>query len=312
MNPTLLFILLLLGASLAACSDKGSANTSKYQAGQVWTYKTRPGEEASRLTVLKVVPYGKGNAVHVCVEGVSIDNPNAPGSRITQIGHIPLAEDALDKSVVKCVASCSVVSLDGYNTWKEQADKGKAGVFTVTLAEAITVIESVFTKTTPATQAATSNAPQVWRTHPHLAGRFHPDFPDDVQVIVHDGGPRIAKHKPELVWVRVNGCAGNVFTGRVMNVPTQLTSVQQNQEIQFWVPVGSKNPVLVTSKYLAERGDWTILPCDKCGFSELFDAPSDLIRVIFPNMPKDYSMDTFTSFCPLCGGVQVMEHKSQK
>ena len=210
------------------------------------------------------------------------------------------------------MATGSLVSLEGYNTWKEQADKGKAGVFTVTVAEAITVIEGAFTKTIPATQATTSTAPKEWRGHPHLVGRFHPDYPDDVQVIVHDGGPRITTHKPELIWVRITGCAGNMFTGRILNVPTQLTSVQQNQEIQFWVPSGSKNPVLVTTQYLAERGDWTILPCDKCGFSELFDAPSDLIRIIFPNQTKNSSMEMFTSFCPLCGGVQVVEHKSQK
>jgi hypothetical protein len=61
---------------------------------------------------------------------------------------------------------------------------------------------------------------------------------------------------------------------------------------------------MVTDKYLRERGDWIIHPCRKCGFSELFDAPSDLIRVVFPNTPPDAQMSMFTAFCPLCGGVQ--------
>jgi hypothetical protein len=30
-----------------------------------------------------------------------------------------------------------------------------------------------------------------WRDDPLLKGRFHPDFPDDLQVVVHDGGPRL-------------------------------------------------------------------------------------------------------------------------
>jgi len=38
----------------------------------------------------------------------------------------------------------------------------------------------------------------------------------------------------------------------------------------------------------------------------LFDAPSDLVRVIFPNLPDGAVPAMFTSFCPLCGGVQVV------
>ena len=42
--------------------------------------------------------------------------------------------------------------------------------------------------------------------------------------------------------------------------------------------------------------------------NELFDAPSDLIRVIFPNMAtnENAQMVGFTSFCPACGGVQLV------
>lgn len=51
-----------------------SSHSSKYEPGQVWSYHTRPGEEASRLTVLRVEPYGKPGdlAVHVRVDGVSV------------------------------------------------------------------------------------------------------------------------------------------------------------------------------------------------------------------------------------------------
>ncbi|MGV3721034.1 MAG: hypothetical protein ACO1SX_08995, partial [Actinomycetota bacterium] len=45
----------------------------------------------------------------------------------------------------------------------------------------------------------------AWRAHPKLRGRLHPDHPDDLQVIVHDGGPRISTHAPEAVWVSVTG-----------------------------------------------------------------------------------------------------------
>ena len=42
-----------------------------------------------------------------------------------------------------------------------------------------------------------------WRNDPKLQGRFHTGHPDQLQVLVHDGGPRITPRKPESVWVKV-------------------------------------------------------------------------------------------------------------
>jgi Uncharacterized protein conserved in bacteria (DUF2314) len=148
-----------------------------------------------------------------------------------------------------------------------------------------------------------------WREHPKLRGRFLPDHPDDLQVLVHDGGPRISRNPAEAVWVTVIGMDGEIFRGRVLNQPQNLRSVRQGSEIMFIVADGAEFPVMVTDKYLQERGAWVIHPCRKCGFSELFDAPSDLIRVVFPNTPAGAQMSMFTAFCPLCGGVQGLESK---
>jgi hypothetical protein len=150
-----------------------------------------------------------------------------------------------------------------------------------------------------------------WRSHPSLEGRFPPDYPDDTQVLVHDGGPRITQHHAELVWVRVSAVHADIFQGQILNTPHQLESVRQNDIITFIVPKTSQYSIMVTQKYLSERPKWTCHPCDKCGFDELFDAPSDLIAVIFPDMPKNAKMEWFTSFCPLCGGVQVLELKKK-
>ncbi|VTR93809.1 Uncharacterized protein OS=Sorangium cellulosum (strain So ce56) GN=sce4092 PE=4 SV=1: DUF2314 [Gemmata massiliana] len=143
-----------------------------------------------------------------------------------------------------------------------------------------------------------------WREHPKLKGRFLPDHPDDLQVLVHDGGPRISRNAGEVVWVTVTGADGEVFRGRLLNQPHNLQSVGQGDEIRFVVAAGARFPVMVTEKYLQERGAWIIIPCRKCGFSELFDAPSDLIRVVFPDQPAGAVTSMFTAFCPLCGGVQ--------
>jgi hypothetical protein len=148
-----------------------------------------------------------------------------------------------------------------------------------------------------------------WRTHPKLKGRFLPEHPDDLQVIIRDGGPRITDRRPEAVWVTVTDCDGDVFAGRVLNLPSQLHTVRQGQQIRFIMPAGSEHPVLVTEKYLRERPSWTIHACQKCGLTELFDAPSDLMRIVFPNVPEGAVMESFTSFCPLCGGVQALEFR---
>lgn len=146
-----------------------------------------------------------------------------------------------------------------------------------------------------------------WRTHPSLRGKLHPQHRDDLQVVVHDGGPRLTQHRPEAVWVTITSLENGIFVGRVLNAPEQLKSVQQNQSIRFLVNTGTEHAVMVTDKYLGEKAYWKITPCTKCGFSELFDAPSDLVRATFPNMPADAELEGFTAFCPLCGGVQVVE-----
>lgn len=152
----------------------------------------------------------------------------------------------------------------------------------------------------------------LWRQHPKLDGRFLPDYADDLQVMVHDGGPRLTSVAPEVVWVRVTGMDAEVFRGRVLNQPDNLQSVRQGNEIKFLVAEGAEFPVMVTEKYLAERSGWRIDPCRRCGFSELFDAPSDLIRVVFPDMPADGQMRAFTAFCSLCGGVQLLRSRGKK
>jgi hypothetical protein len=148
-----------------------------------------------------------------------------------------------------------------------------------------------------------------WRLHPRMKGRFHPDSPDDLQVVVHDGGPRLTAHRPELVWVRVMGCNDDVYHGRPLNQPHQLTTVSEEAEIDFVVPDGGKHPLMVTPKYLRERPDWIFGPCNKCGLTELFDAPSDLIRIVFPNVPPGATMAAFSTFCGVCGGIQIVRPK---
>jgi len=153
--------------------------------------------------------------------------------------------------------------------------------------------------------------PNEWRDDPLLKGRFHPQYPDDLQVIVHDGGPRLSRVAPELMWVRVVRKTGLGYSGTLLNKPVGLTTVRQGEEILFLTAKSIEHPFRVSQKYLQERDRWEISPCNKCGLGDLWDAPSDLIQRIFPNTPKDAVMKTFTSFCPACGGVQLLNLKEE-
>jgi hypothetical protein len=151
-----------------------------------------------------------------------------------------------------------------------------------------------------------------WRNHPNIAGRLTRQYPDDLQVVVHDGGPRMTDRRPEVVWVRVVGNHGDVFSAKLLNQPNQLCSVKLGDSIEFVVPVTGKYPIQVRPKYMKERSAWIVAACEKCGLSELFDSPSDLIAKVFPNLPPDAGMESFTAICGMCGGVQVVRRRSAK
>src|SRR5262245_59420678 len=119
-----------------------------------------------------------------------------------------------------------------------------------------------------------------WRDDPRLAGRFHPDYPDDLQVLVHDGGPRFPPPPPELTWVRITGVddapptpAGVAYRGTLLNAPHNLTSIRAGDSLLFLCPPTAPHPLLTSARYLKQRPDWRIVPCDRCGLDELFDAP---------------------------------------
>lgn len=151
-----------------------------------------------------------------------------------------------------------------------------------------------------------------WNEHPKLRGRFHPEFPEDLQVIVHDASPAKSGGYAELVWVRVTGCDDEIFSGIVLNKPSHLRDVTEFSSISFIVPDGGQYPLQVTPKYLSERSMWRILmPCKGCGLTELLYPPTELVAYSFPlvtaaELSKGF---TFTTRCGWCGGGMVVRLK---
>jgi hypothetical protein len=122
-----------------------TVTVSRFRAGQVWKYQTRPGEWDSLLTVVLVEDHEKlGTIVHIRVDGLAQRNPHAPGGVNTVVHHMPFAAEAMDRSVVQLVlvdAPVPASYAEGYGIWKEAFDKGEASIFTITVAEALTTCE---------------------------------------------------------------------------------------------------------------------------------------------------------------------------
>jgi hypothetical protein len=115
-----------------------------FAAGQVWTYKTRSGEDASRVVVCRVETDPKlGEVVHIQVNGLKLQNKHAPEGFSGVIGHLPYSADALRKSVTKLEATGTKPPEfeEGYKTWRAAFEQHKAGVWTVGVAEAVATME---------------------------------------------------------------------------------------------------------------------------------------------------------------------------
>lgn len=168
---------------------------------------------------------------------------------------------------------------------------------------------------------AQPQADPPWRRDPALAGRFHRSWPDDLQVLVHDGEPRRTGRRTEVCWVRVDAAADapprpsqtadgtplpratTRYAGTLLSVPKQLATWKAGARVDFLPDAGGRHPVAVTVAYLDERAAWIVRACDGCGLTEGLDPPSVMFRTRFPDADADADAApvAFTAHCPVCG-----------
>ncbi len=155
-----------------------------------------------------------------------------------------------------------------------------------------------------------------WRTDPGLRGRFHPQYPDDLQVLVHDGEPRRSGKRTEVCWVRVVAAVDadeGLYEGELLNQPHQLVTVKAGDRVRFLGRAGGKHPLYVTPEYLTERVGWDIQPCPSCGLKECLDPPSVMARTRFADATGTGTEIPvmFTAHCAVCGPphAQVLQRR---
>ncbi|VFR21729.1 hypothetical protein ANK1_3339 [plant metagenome] len=122
----------------------GAATAPPYEAGQVWRYRTRPGEEQSRVLINKAERHDTlGWIFHISVLAVQVKNPRSEGGISTALPHFPVSAQTLKDSLMEVEGSQAPNPdyLEGYEIWKAAFDKGEAGVFTLSVADIVGVVE---------------------------------------------------------------------------------------------------------------------------------------------------------------------------
>ena len=117
--------------------------TDAFAEGQIWSYHARPGEEGSTILINKIEADPALDAIyHIGVLGVRVKNPRSPSGVTTNLPHLPVSAQTLEKSCIELIgyAKPDPQYLDGYAIWKEEFDQGRAGIFTITVAEIVGVI----------------------------------------------------------------------------------------------------------------------------------------------------------------------------
>jgi hypothetical protein len=136
-QTSFLFVLILL----FTMSDTFA---QEFKEGQVWRYRTRSNEQGSTLLINKVESDAKlGSIFHVSTSGVKVKNLRAPSGVTLELPHFPVSQKTLEVSVLKLVGTAAPNKdyQEGYSAWKQAFDAGKAGIFTISIAEIVDFIE---------------------------------------------------------------------------------------------------------------------------------------------------------------------------
>jgi hypothetical protein len=144
----LIITLIVICASLSGCGKRGddasSAVQSKYRTGEVWSYKTRPNEADSKITILKVESRPPlGNVVHVSIQGLRIKNPRSKEGFVVTVPFATFSEEAINNSVLSLAKENAELPdyKEAYEEWRQRYEENPGGVFTITLAEAVALME---------------------------------------------------------------------------------------------------------------------------------------------------------------------------
>ena len=141
-----------------------------------------------------------------------------------------------------------------------------------------------------------------WRDDPALAGRFHAQDPDDLEVTFFF--PAAAEH----MWVRTTAHAPAIggYEVELLNTPFATgTGLATGAQVAYRVPTGAIGPVWVSPAVRSNLEHWSA-KCDSCGFDLLLEPAKDIIARQFPTPLETVA---FTTRCPICGQGMMVEQR---
>ncbi len=113
----------------------------RFSPGQIWTFHQDPGEPEATLTVLLVeTTPSPMEVVHVSVSALRVHDG------VAAVGHLPIAGDALRRSVVALVGTNDAPpDLGGYEHWRS----AKGGVFTKRMSDVLGFVREAVERSNP-------------------------------------------------------------------------------------------------------------------------------------------------------------------
>ncbi len=143
------------GILLAAVGLSGQASPVKYEAGQVWEYRTRQQDAGSLLKVQRVEMMAQKRVYHISVVGVHFSTSGIAGI----LPHIPVSEETLDASVTKMSATRQDFPTTALDEGIEEWRKAQGGVFTIPISQIVGIVDDQTAKTQMQPEAPQKRSP---------------------------------------------------------------------------------------------------------------------------------------------------------
>lgn len=118
----------------------------EYAPGQAWTYRTRPGAEASTIVIRKKdIEPEDGEVFHISILGANLRNHRIEEGLQRSMHHAAVARATLDQSLLDYIGDGDgdETWMDGYDVWRQAYDNGDAGIFDIPVADILGYIEMV-------------------------------------------------------------------------------------------------------------------------------------------------------------------------
>jgi hypothetical protein len=152
----------------------------------------------------------------------------------------------------------------------------------------------------PPPTAAPPAAMPPWRTDPLLAGQFHPECPDDIEVTF----VLLSHQVLEKMWVRLDKVAPPMgYVGKLLNSSRHAAPLATGATVMVH-PSRSHPPALWVPDAATAQNlrDYSTV-CEGCGFDLLLIPMAELVHMQFPTAPPGAVLAQMTTRCVLCRGT---------